>query len=105
MEGAVIAFQTRRGLNLDGIVGHNTLRAPNIPVKKRIDHIRVNLERMRWVYRNLPDDCVLVDIDSYKVYLVRNGLETWQGRAKFGLPNRHSVYLRDTTSKKLFERS
>ena len=57
---AVVAFQARHGLDTDGAVGAKTLRAMNVPVKRRIDQIRVNLERMRWVYQNLPDDYLLV---------------------------------------------
>jgi murein L,D-transpeptidase YcbB/YkuD len=45
LEAAVKRFQTRHGLDVDGIVGPETLNAMNVPVSERIEQIRVNLER------------------------------------------------------------
>lgn len=91
---AVISFQTRHGLKPDGIVGPKTLRALNIPLEERIDQIRVNLERMRWIYQNLPNDYLLVDIAGYSVYLVRNGRGIWKARAQVGDPYRKTPVFR-----------
>ena len=49
LEKAVKHFQRRHRLTVDGAVGKNTLEALNVPVKTRIDQIRVNLDRARWV--------------------------------------------------------
>ena len=49
LEAAVKRFQQRHGLTADGAVGPGTLQALNVPVSTRIDQIRVNLERSRWV--------------------------------------------------------
>lgn len=94
LEVAVIMFQARHGLDRDGVVGPRTLRALNIPVETRIDQIRVNLERMRWVYQNLPDDYLLLDIAGYHAYLVRDGQEIWKARTQVGRPYRETPVFR-----------
>ena len=45
----VQAFQSQRGLHIDGVLGQGTLVALNTSPAQLRDKIRVNLERMRWV--------------------------------------------------------
>ncbi len=92
---AVITFQDRHGLGPDGAVGPATLAALNVTAEQRIDQIRVNLERIRWVYRELPSDYVITDIAGFHVYLVRDGEFVWQARAQVGKPYRNTPVFRD----------
>jgi murein L,D-transpeptidase YcbB/YkuD len=98
-DGALVeaakTFQARHGLEADGIVGRRTLKAMNVPVAARIDQIRVNLERMRWVYRDLPTDYVFVDIAGFHIYLVRNNDIVWRSRVQVGRPYRETPIFRD----------
>ncbi len=96
LKRAVIAFQNRHGLAPDGAVGPATLAALNVPVEQRIDQIRVNLERIRWVYRELPEDYVIVDIAGFHVYLVQANEFVWQARAQVGKPYRDTPVFRDS---------
>ena len=84
LEKAVKHFQQRYGLEPDGIAGKNTLAAMNVPVEKRIDQIRVNLERIRWVLHEDLDTFVFVNIPGFKVYYVRNEKLEWTSRAQVG---------------------
>ena len=54
LKAAVMRFQARHRLKADGAVGKNTYAALNVTVKQKIDQIRVNLERARWVFHKLP---------------------------------------------------
>ena len=84
LEDAVQLFQLRHELPQTGLVGSMTRAALSVPVEERIDQIRVNLERGRWVLHDLADKFLVVNIAAFKVYLVENGRVTWTGRAQVG---------------------
>jgi L,D-transpeptidase YcbB len=90
LETAVMRFQARHGLDADGAVGRQTLAALNVPVGARIDQIRVNLERVRWVFHNLEDRFLLVNIARFRVLLIENRRITWSTRAVVGRPFRQT---------------
>jgi murein L,D-transpeptidase YcbB/YkuD len=98
LEQAVKAFQINHGLDPDSAVGPATLAAMNVPVEDRIDQIRVNLERARWVLHNLPEKFVLVDIAGFDVRLMRDGQTSWNTRAQVGRPFRKTPVFRDRIS-------
>jgi murein L,D-transpeptidase YcbB/YkuD len=64
---AVRRFQTRHGLEPDGIVGRATVAALNVPLQQRIDQLALSLERLRW----LPDlgrsPVVIVNIPRFRL--------------------------------------
>lgn len=84
LENAVRSFQHRHGLNEDGVVGPRTLAELNVPVERRIDQIRINLERARWVTHEMPETFVAVNVAGALVYLVRNGMVVFEARAIVG---------------------
>ena len=67
VENAVKQFQFRHNLNEDGVVGKGTLEMINVPIEKRIDELRINMERARWVFHHLPEDFMVVNIAGYNV--------------------------------------
>jgi murein L,D-transpeptidase YcbB/YkuD len=87
-------FQRRHGLLDDGRVGRKTLRELNVPVDARIDQIRANLERARWVLHDLPDTYILVDIAGFSARFFRDNQLVWQSRAQVGRPARESPVFR-----------
>jgi len=98
LEQAVRHFQQRYGLEPDGVAGKNTLEAMNVSVEMRIDQIRVNLERIRWVLHEDLDTFVFVNIPGFKVYYVRNEKLEWTRRAQVGKLYRQTpVFKADMT--------
>ncbi|WP_302141483.1 L,D-transpeptidase family protein [Halomonas alkalicola] len=94
LEAAVRRFQRRHLLEADGIVGPQTRAALNVPVSTRIDQIRLNLERARWLLHGLPEAFVLVDIAGYQLSYFRPNGELWRTRIVVGRPYRRTPSLR-----------
>ena len=95
VEEAVRHFQLRHGLDADGVVGKGTLAAMNVPVDVRIDQIRVNLDRARWVSQDIPETFVIVDIAGFNARLFRNGEVIWDEPAQVGKPYRKTPVFRE----------
>src|SRR5574337_2055255 len=94
LAGAVARFQARHGLEPDGVVGERTLAELNVPVAARIDQIRVNRERLRWVARDRVGDHLLVDIAGYTARLYLNGQLAWDSKVVVGRPYRKTPAFR-----------
>jgi L,D-transpeptidase YcbB len=86
VEAAVRSFQHRHGLNVDGIAGPATLAALNVPVGRRIEQVRVNLERARWIADDVAEELVVVNVAGALVYLVGSGEVQAEARAVVGKP-------------------
>lgn len=87
---AVKKFQREQYLDADGVVGAATRAALNVPIQQRIDQMRVNIERERWLFHELQNDFVLVDIAGYKIYFFRNSQLVWQSQVQVGKPARQT---------------
>ena len=96
LEAAVRLFQLRHELLVDGLVGKHTLAAMNVPVAARIDQLRVNLERARWVFRDLGPRFLLVNIARFRVLLLEGWEVRWTTRAVVGRPYRQTPVFRAT---------
>ena len=85
---AVKKYQVEQYLGADGVAGPATLAALNVPVEARIDQVRVNMERARWLLYKLQGTFVVVDIAGYKVAFYRDGKPIWRSRVQVGKPFR-----------------
>jgi len=70
---AVKLFQARHGLAIDGAVGLHTRAAMNVPVEERIDQIRVNVERWRWLPSDLGKRYLLINLAGFELYAREHG--------------------------------
>ena len=59
-------YQKRYGLEIDGNLGKLTRESLNISVEDRIDQIKVNLERYRWIFHDLGERYVFVNIAGFQ---------------------------------------
>jgi murein L,D-transpeptidase YcbB/YkuD len=96
VQTAVKTFQRRHFLSPDGEVGPATLRALQVPVGRRIDQLRVSLERARWVLHDVPGSIVLVDVAGFEVIVLRDGEPIWRSRVQVGKPYRRTPIFRAT---------
>lgn len=81
---AVKRFQERHRLPADGVIGPGTVSAMNMGVHGRVDQVRANLERARWVLSGLDDEFLLVNIPAFKAYLIRGRRPIWEARTQVG---------------------
>ena len=88
LESAVKHFQQDQYLAVDGSVGGSTRAALNVPANRRVDQLRVNLERARWLLFQAQGNFVVVDIAGYKVSYYRDGKPVWSSRVQVGKPYR-----------------
>ena len=88
LEAALKQFQREQYLAADGHLGKATLAALNVPVAARIDQLRANLERARWLLHQLQGKFVVVDIAGYQVIYYKDGKPVWSSRVQVGKPYR-----------------
>ncbi len=88
LEKAVKQFQFRHGLSVDGIAGTQTVAAMKVPVRKRLHQIELNLERWRWLPRDLRAKYILVNIADFKMSVVERGRPVMEMRVVVGKPYR-----------------
>lgn len=84
LENAVRRFQERHALEVDGLVGHATLRALNVSTERRIDQIRLNIERMRRLLDGPMGNLLVVNTAAFKAYVVRDGTIVWTAKVIVG---------------------
>lgn len=84
LEVAVKKFQERHNLTADGVIGKGTLEQMNVSVEDRIDQIRINLERARWILHYPEDDFLMVNIAGFKVKRIKNRQEVFSSRVIVG---------------------
>lgn len=90
----VKAFQDHHRLTADGAVGRATIEALNVPVETRVQQVRANLERARWVLAGLDDTFLLVNLPAFKVYYIRDRQLVWEARTQIGREARRTPVFR-----------
>lgn len=102
LQAAIRRFQARHGLEVDGLVGRKTLRALNVPIEKRIDQIRVNLDRARRLSDDQSDNFVLVNIAAYEAHVIRGGEKIWTAKIIVGEKEDETPEFRSTLKDVVF---
>ena len=72
VEKAVKVFQSRHGLSVDGIFGPKTLSAINVPISQRVRQLEINLERWRWISRDLEKKYIIINIADFKLNVMES---------------------------------
>jgi len=95
---AVKAFQTRHHQEPDGVAGQATITAMNVPVADRINQIRVNLERTRWVIRDMPSSSLVVDIAGFMLQYYHQDKLIWSSKVMVGKPFHQTPVFRSAVT-------
>ena len=73
LQAALENFQSRHGLNADGVIGPKTREALSVPVQNRVRQILASMERFRWIPRNLGNTNVVVNVPAFRLWYTENG--------------------------------
>ncbi|MHB1179874.1 MAG: L,D-transpeptidase family protein, partial [Daejeonella sp.] len=84
LSNALINFQQRNGLIVDGQLNKETILAINVPLKNRIKQILVNMERSRWLPVKLDSDYLAVNIPEFKLHVYHADSLLWSCNAVVG---------------------
>jgi L,D-transpeptidase YcbB len=102
---AVRKFQESADLKPTGVLDDRTLKAINSPKRdKLIDTVIVNMERWRWLPRqlgaaNMGNAYVILNIPDYTLKVMQNGTQVWTTRVVTGKPGQHATPLLTETMK------
>ncbi len=68
LKDAVVHFQIRHGLEDEGIIGPKTIAALNVPIGKRIEQIRLNLDRIKWLHERNTKRHIIINIPAFTLF-------------------------------------
>ncbi len=75
LKNALITFQDRHGLKPDGVLTPETINALNIPIEHRIDQIKINMERLKWLPEQENESTIVANIPDFTLTLYRKSKE------------------------------
>jgi murein L,D-transpeptidase YcbB/YkuD len=90
VSAAVKNFQRAKGIGADGVLGPGTLRALNgthHPTADPVSTIIANMERWRWLPRDLGRTYVMVNVPDFTLRVVRDHRLVWSTKIVVGKPN------------------
>jgi L,D-transpeptidase YcbB len=102
---AVRKFQESAELRASGVLDEQTVKAINSPKRdKLIDTVVVNMERWRWLPRDLGapaigDAYVILNIPDYTLKVMQHGAQVWTTKVVTGKPGIHATPLLTETMK------
>jgi murein L,D-transpeptidase YcbB/YkuD len=92
LAAAVNHAKMRYGLKPDSLITNSLINEINVPAKKRIEQLMVNMERMRWVTRDTSsNDLILVNIPEYTLHYFENSEDVWNCNVVVGKPMTKTV--------------
>lgn len=92
---AVKQFQSRHGLEPDGVIGPQTLEELNTTVDQRINTMIINLERRRWMQNNYGRVYVFANLADQVIKLVRDGKTVHAELIQVGKPYHRTPVFKD----------
>jgi murein L,D-transpeptidase YcbB/YkuD len=95
LQDAVKVFQRRHGLTDDGAVGPELIAALNVPVDERIRSVALNMERWRWLPRDLGSRYILVNIPEMRLDVYEADQAVLTMRVVVGKPDAQTPIFND----------
>ena len=84
LASAVAEFQARHAINVDSMLGKETLDALNVPAEYRLGQIAANLERSRWLPRALGERYIYVNVPAFQLTAYDKGQPVLESKVIVG---------------------
>lgn len=91
----VMLFQLNSGLKPDGVIGKLSLAALNESAESKLNKIKVNMERSRWVLDGELNAFIVVNIAAYQLYYTDSGEVTYTTKVMVGTDKKQTPVFRD----------
>ncbi len=89
---AVNNFKLTHGLKGDSLITNSMIKQLNVPVRKRIEQIIVNMERLRWIRADsASNEFILVNIPAFALYYYEDKKVAWECNVVVGKPMNKTV--------------
>ena len=98
LEKAVKRFQKRHNTVADGRVGRGTQRLLNISVNSKINKLLLNIDRIKWLPRNVTERHIVVNIPRYMLHYYEYGKEQKRLKVIVGDTKHPTPVFSDTLS-------
>lgn len=84
LQASVRRFQARHGLDTAGLLTKATLAELNVPLKRRIRQLMVNMERSRWLPVRLDGDYLGVNVPEFRLHAYHADSLLWSCKVVVG---------------------
>ena len=104
LAGAVATYQARHGIVVDSVLGAETVRSMNLSPAYRLGQIAANLERWRWMPRDLGHRHVFVNVPAFRLEAYEGGRKALEMRVIVGeeYEGRRTAVFSDTMTTVVF---
>ena len=86
LKNAVVEFQKHINISDDGVIGLTTIKALNFSRNEKLDEIRANLERIRWIGQKPKPPYIEINLPEFMLYMQDtaelNGMKICIGKGK-----------------------
>ncbi|WP_395060704.1 murein L,D-transpeptidase [Flavobacterium sp.] len=97
-QDAVKSFQSRHGLNPDGVIGKGTVLALNFTKDQRMEQVIANLERWRWFASDFGKNYLLINIPDYTLLAIKDNDTMQKQRVVVGKETRQTPIIESKVS-------
>ena len=102
LQESVKVFQRRHGLADDAVIGREVVAEMNVPVQERIAQIRMNMERWRWLPRDLGNRYILVNIPEMRLDVYEGNQVPLSMKVVVGKPDTQTPIFNDEMTHLVF---
>jgi len=92
----VAHYQGRHGVVVDSVIGPETVEMLNVSLEERIEQLRINLDRMRWLPRDFGAQAVLVNVAGFELQVLEENQPVLEMDVVVGQPEWRTRVFHDT---------